>query len=52
MEPAEESHSPSRRAGWGLYLHFRGIFLAHHLVHHPHKADGVEKAQHQKAQAR
>jgi hypothetical protein len=28
-------------------MHFRGILLAHHLVHHPHEADGAEKAQHQ-----
>jgi hypothetical protein len=27
-------------------------FLAHHLVHHPHKADGVQKAQQQKAALR
>jgi len=36
-----ESYSPSRQAGWGLFACFRRIFLAHHLVHHPHKADGV-----------
>ncbi|HEV3342552.1 MAG TPA: hypothetical protein VG125_19425, partial [Pirellulales bacterium] len=33
--------------GWGLFRRFRGIFLARHLFHHPHEADGVEKAQHQ-----
>jgi hypothetical protein len=42
-----ESYSPSRQAGWGLFKRFRWISLALHLFHHPHEADGVEKAQHQ-----
>lgn len=32
------------QASWmGPLRHLCGIFLAHHLVHHPHKADGVQK---------
>jgi hypothetical protein len=27
---------------------FREILLAHHLAHHPHEADGVEKTPHLK----
>jgi ADP-heptose:LPS heptosyltransferase len=40
-----QSYSPSRQAGWGLSGLFRRISLARHLLHHPHEADGVEKAQ-------